>query len=82
MSQIKKDANNSRRAAIVVMSDGLDGTIPGISGQIGSRTSYQETLRNIQEFDGVLYTLWLNTEYEAMSPSIRSRKHSMLATIE
>ena len=68
MSQIKKDANNSRRAAIVVMSDGLDGTIPGISGQIGSQTSYQETLRNIQEFDGVLYTLWLNTEYVAMSP--------------
>ncbi|HEU4433588.1 MAG TPA: VWA domain-containing protein, partial [Pyrinomonadaceae bacterium] len=68
MSQIKKDANNSRRAAIVVMSDGLDGTIPGISGQIGSQTSYRDTLRNIQEFDGVLYTLWLNTEYEAMSP--------------
>jgi Ca-activated chloride channel homolog len=68
MSQIKKDANNSRRAAIVVMSDGLDGTIPGISGQIGSQISYRETLRNIQEFDGVLYTLWLNTEYQAMSP--------------
>jgi VWFA-related protein len=68
MSQVKKDAHNSRRAAIVVMSDGLDGTIPGISGQIGSKTSYQETLRNIQEFDGVVYTLWLNTEYEAMSP--------------
>lgn len=68
MSQIKKDANNSRRAAIVVMSDGLDGTIPGVSGQIGSQISYRETLRNIQEFDGVLYTLWLNTEYEAMSP--------------
>lgn len=68
MSQITKDAHNSRRAAIVVMSDGLDGTIPGISGQIGSKTSYQETLRNIQEFDGVMYTLWLNTEYEAMSP--------------
>jgi VWFA-related protein len=68
MSQITKDAHNSRRAAIVVMSDGLDGTIPGISGQIGSSHSYQETLRNIQEFDGVVYTLWLNTEYEAMSP--------------
>ncbi len=68
MSQIKKDANNARRSAIVVMSDGLDGTIPGISGQVGSQTSYRETLRNIQEFDGVLYTLWLNTEYEAMSP--------------
>lgn len=68
MSQITKDAQNSRRAAIVVMSDGLDGTIPGISRQIGSSHSYQETLRNIQEFDGVVYTLWLNTEYEAMSP--------------
>lgn len=68
MNQVRKDANNARRAAIVVMSDGLDGTIPGISGQIGSQTPYRETLRNIQEFDGVLYTLWLNTEYEAMSP--------------
>lgn len=68
MNQIGKDANNSRRSAIVVMSDGLDGTIPGISGQVGSQVSYQETVRSIQEFDGVLYTLWLNTEYEAMSP--------------
>jgi VWFA-related protein len=68
MNEVMKDAKKSRRTAVVLMSDGLDGTIPGISGQIGSRNSYQETLRNIQEFDGVLYTLWLNTEYEAMSP--------------
>lgn len=58
----------SRRTAIVLMSDGLDGTIPGVSGQQGSRHSYPETLRNIQEFDGVLYSLWLNTEYQAFSP--------------
>ncbi|HEY0728145.1 MAG TPA: VWA domain-containing protein [Pyrinomonadaceae bacterium] len=69
MSEVLKQSKNSRRTAIVVMSDGLDGTIPGISGQQGSvKFSYPETLRNIQEFDGVLYTLWLNTEYEAMSP--------------
>lgn len=68
MAELLKDSKKSRRSAIVLMSDGLDGTIPGISGQIGSRVSYPETLRNIQEFDGVLYTLWLNTEYEAMSP--------------
>jgi VWFA-related protein len=68
MEEVLRDAKKSRRSAIVLMSDGLDGTIPGISGQQGSRRSYQETLRNIQEFDGVLYTLWLNTEYEAMSP--------------
>jgi Ca-activated chloride channel homolog len=69
MTEVLKQSKNSRRTAIVVMSDGLDGTIPGISGQQGSvKFSYAETLRNIQEFDGVLYTLWLNTEYEAMSP--------------
>ena len=69
MSEVLKQTKNSRRTAIVVMSDGLDGTIPGISGQQGSvKFPYAETLRNIQEFDGVLYTLWLNTEYEAMSP--------------
>jgi Ca-activated chloride channel family protein len=69
MNEVVKQSKNSRRTAIVLMSDGLDGTIPGISGQQGSvKYSYPETLRNIQEFDGVLYTLWLNTEYEAMSP--------------
>jgi VWFA-related protein len=68
MEEVLKDAKKSRRTAIVLMSDGLDGTIPGVSGQQGSRHTYQETLRNIEEFDGVLYTLWLNTEYEAMSP--------------
>lgn len=68
MDEILKESKKSRRTAIVLMSDGLDGTIPGVSGQQGSHSTYQETLRNIQEFDGVLYTLWLNTEYEAMSP--------------
>ena len=68
MEEVLKESKKSRRTAIVLMSDGLDGTIPGVSGQQGSRTSYKDTLRNIQEFDGVLYTLWLNTEYEAMSP--------------
>ena len=69
MNEVLKQSKNSRRTAIVLMSDGLDGAIPGISGQQGSvKCSWPETLRNIQEFDGVLYTLWLNTEYEAMSP--------------
>ena len=68
MEEVVKESKKLRRTAIVLMSDGLDGTIPGVSGQQGSRTSYPDTMRNIQEFDGVLYTLWLNTEYEAMSP--------------
>jgi len=62
-----KDGKKLRRTAIVLMSDGLDGTIPGVSDQIGSKTSYREVLDQLQEFDGVVYTLWLNTRYVAMN---------------
>ncbi|HYN23509.1 MAG TPA: VWA domain-containing protein [Pyrinomonadaceae bacterium] len=58
---------NTRRTAIVMMSDGLDGSIPGVQGD-GSKLPYGEMLSRVREFDGVLYTLWLNTEYEALNP--------------
>jgi VWFA-related protein len=50
-----------------MMSDGLDGSISGVQGD-GSRLPYGEMLSRVREFDGVLYTLWLNTEYEALNP--------------
>lgn len=65
--ELLKNTKNTRRAAIVMMSDGLDGSIPGVLGD-GSQLSYGELLGHIREFDGVVYTLWLNTEYEAMNP--------------
>ena len=68
INQFTKEPKKSRRTAIILMSDGLDGTIPGVSGQYGSQLSYQEALNAIQEFDGVLYTLCLNTFYVAMNP--------------
>ena len=68
MNQAMKESKKSRRTAIILMSDGLDGTMPGVSGQYGSQLSYQEALRAIQEFDGVLYTLCLDTFYVAMNP--------------
>jgi VWFA-related protein len=66
MKEFMKEVNNQRRTAIVIMSDGLDGSLPSVRGD-GSVLAYEELLRNIQEFDGVLYTLWLNTEYESLS---------------
>jgi Ca-activated chloride channel homolog len=67
INEVMKESKKSRRSAIVLMSDGLDGTIPGVNGQRGSQHSYREVLSHIQEFDGVLYTLWVNTEYEALN---------------
>ncbi len=67
MSQSQKDAKNPRRTAIILMSDGLDGSIPGVRGD-GSKQHYRDLLSRVGEFDGVVYTLWLNTEYEALNP--------------
>lgn len=67
VSQLLSETQNRRRTAIIVMSDGLDGSIEGVRGE-GSQLQYREMLSRVQEFDGVLYTLWLNTEYEALSP--------------
>ena len=67
VNQVLKDSKSRRRTAIIVMSDGLDGSIDGVQGD-GSRLGYKELLGRVQEFDGVLYALWLNTEYQALSP--------------
>ena len=67
VSQSLQDAKSARRTAIILMSDGLDGNIPGVLGD-GSKLSYKDLLNRVAEFDGVVYTLWLNTEYEALSP--------------
>jgi VWFA-related protein len=68
MAEALREAGASRRSAIVLMSDGLDGRVPGVSGQEGSKLPYAELLNQVREFDGVLYTLWLNTYYEALNP--------------
>lgn len=59
-------ASSNRRSAIVLMSDGLDGELPNVQGD-GSSLSFAELTRQVEEMDGVLYTLWLNTEYDSLS---------------
>ena len=51
------------------MSDGLDSTMPNVPGP-GSTISHNELLSRAREFDGVIYSLWLNveTEYSSLSP--------------
>jgi Ca-activated chloride channel family protein len=68
MDEVLKDSK-SRRNAIILMSDGLDSTLPNVTGE-GSRMSYQEIVRRVREFDGVLYALWVDTEteYSSLSP--------------
>lgn len=63
-----REAKDSRRNAIVVISDGLDSVMPNVTGE-GSTQTYQEMLRRVKEFDGVLYSIWTDTQsYEPLSP--------------
>lgn len=62
-------ADASRRRAVILMSDGLDSTLPNVTGT-GSTASYDDVRSRVQEFDGVVYTIWTNTEHEeAFSPA-------------
>jgi VWFA-related protein len=69
INEVFKEAKDSRRNAIVLMSDGLDSTMENVPGP-GSEVPYTELLSRLREFDGVLYSIWLNveTEYSSLSP--------------
>ena len=68
MEEVFREAKDSRRNAIVLISDGLDSTMPNVTGE-GSTLSYDELVRRAREFDGVVYTIWTDTQsYEPLSP--------------
>jgi VWFA-related protein len=68
MDEVFREAKDSRRNAIVLMSDGLDSVLPNVTGE-GSQLSYEELVRRVKEFDGVVYSIWTDTQsYEPLSP--------------
>jgi len=68
MDEVFRQARDSRRNAIVLMSDGLDSLLPNVTGE-GSALSYADLLRRVKEFDGVAYTIWTDTQsYQPLSP--------------
>lgn len=68
MDEVFREAKDSRRNAIVVMSDGLDSVLPNVTGE-GSKLAYPELVRRAKEFDGVVYSIWTDTQsYEPLSP--------------
>ena len=68
MDEVFREAKDARRNAIVLMSDGLDSVLPNVTGE-GSKLSYQEVIRRAKEFDGIVYSIWVDTQsYEPLSP--------------
>lgn len=68
MDEVFREAKDTRRNAVVVISDGLDSVMPNVTGE-GSSLSYDELVRRVREFDGVVYSIWTDTQsYEPLSP--------------
>jgi VWFA-related protein len=67
LDYMTRHADPARRRAVILMSDGLDSTLPNVTG-VGSTLPYNELRSRVQEFDGIVYTVWTSTEYEAFSP--------------
>jgi len=67
LDYIDKESVSTRRKAIIVMSDGLDSNLPNVTGS-GSTLPYKTIYSRAQEFDGMIYSIWTNTEYVALSP--------------
>jgi VWFA-related protein len=68
IDEVFRESKDSRRNAIVVISDGLDSVMPNVTGE-GSTLTYQEMIRRAKEFDGVIYSIWTDTQtYEPLSP--------------
>jgi VWFA-related protein len=61
MDEVLRQAKDSRRNAIVVMSDGMDSTLPNVTGE-GSSLTFEELVRRVKEFEGVIYSIWLKTQ--------------------
>lgn len=68
MDEVFRQAKDARRNAIVVISDGMDSTLPNVTGE-GSTLPYAELVRRVREFDGLVYSIWVKTQsYVPLSP--------------
>jgi VWFA-related protein len=68
MDEVFREAKDSRRNAIVAISDGMDSVMPNVTGE-GSTRTYEEVIRQAREFDGIIYSIWTDTQsYEPLSP--------------
>lgn len=53
--------NQTRRTAIVVMTDGVDNALPDVSGE-GSHTTFETLLENVRRSEALVFPIFLDTE--------------------
>lgn len=60
-----------RRRAVVLMSDGVDGTLMRVGPRRGSQTTFASLLEQVRQVDALLVPIYLDTEDSAGSPFLK-----------
>jgi len=57
--------NETRRSAVVVMTDGVDNALPDVAG-LGSQITFERLLAQVANSDSVVFPIYLDTEEESV----------------
>jgi VWFA-related protein len=63
IDSVLPSSNETRRSAVVVMSDGVDNALPDVFGE-GSKTSFAEVLEIVRASGAIVFPVYLDTEQE------------------
>jgi len=63
LETVLSPGSNSRRSAVVVMTDGVDNALPEVFGE-GSRITFDELLDVVRRSESIVFPIYLDTERE------------------
>jgi VWFA-related protein len=59
------NSRNNERNVIVIMSDGVDNSLPHVPGE-GSETTFDQLIRDVEESNATIFPIYLDTEADAI----------------
>lgn len=63
LKDLIRNRDESRRSAVVVMTDGIDNALPDVPGP-GSRLPFEKLIENIRGSESIIFPIYLDTEEE------------------
>jgi VWFA-related protein len=66
LENVLEQSNASHRSAVVVMTDGVDNTLPDVQGE-GSMTPFNDLLEMVRQSETIVLPIYLDTEREMLA---------------
>lgn len=71
----------SRRSAVIVMTDGVDNALPGVAGD-GSAVSFEQLVETVRQSDAIVLPIYLDTEREMLKERLATELSFLYARRE